>query len=420
MIAYIGIALILLGVVLIMFMPMGKPRSPETGESASAQSTAASTEQTEEEKKAAEEQASADRAATLQNLEVPGNLPPIRVYFGSQTGTAEKLAGVLDEEAQMMGIEDIQVIDFNNYKEDEFPKGAITLVCVATHYEGDPCDNTRNFFKWLKKLQKDKTAKPFSGMNFSIFGLGDTSYEQFNEMGKVFDESFEKLGGKRIHEMGVGNAETFSTEDDFNKWKENLWQKVFALYEGQQTEADKKKALVRRQSSLLRSKTVDPNALPWIVDVNPEDLLVDEAAAPEYDMNMRNYLSSKPLSVKSIRQLRQKCVDGGSTIEVTFDLRGTGLTYTTAANSAIYATNRQADVEKFAQMFELDLDTRFKFTKNPRFTGRMTKTPFPTPEQEGMTFREALTKHIDLIGPISKKLLTAMIPLCEAQEDRTK
>ena len=67
-------------------------------------------------------------------------------------------------------------------------------------------------------------------MNFSIFGLGDTSYEQFNEMGKMFDESFEKLGGRRVHDMGVGNAETFSTEDDFNKWKEDLWQKIFALY----------------------------------------------------------------------------------------------------------------------------------------------------------------------------------------------
>jgi len=54
-------------------------------------------------------------------------------------------------------------------------------------------------------------------------------------------------------------------------------------------------------------------------------------------MNMRNYLSSKPLTIKSIRELRQQCVDGGSTIEIVYDLRGTGLTYKTAANSAIYA-----------------------------------------------------------------------------------
>lgn len=30
--------------------------------------------------------------------------------------------------------------------------------------------------------------------------------------------------------MGVGNAETFSTEDDFTKWKETLWTKLFETY----------------------------------------------------------------------------------------------------------------------------------------------------------------------------------------------
>lgn len=99
-------------------------------------------------------------------------------------------------------------------------------------------------------------------------------------------------------------------------------------------------------------------------------------------------------------------------------MRGTGFTYSTAANSAIYATNKEADVEAFAKMFNLDLDQKFKFQKNPAFRGKMTKTPFPIADADGMTFREALTKHIDLTGPVSKKLLTSMIPFCEAQEDR--
>ena len=161
---------------------------------------------------------------------MPGNLPPIKIYFGSQTGTAEKLANVLDEEATALGVEECKVLDFNGFSEEEFSKQPLVLVCVATHYEGDPCDNTRGFFKYLKKILRNKTEKPFAGMNFAIFGLGDTSYEQFNEMGRFFDESFEKLGGKRLHDMGVGNAETFSTEDDFNKWKENLWSNIIAHY----------------------------------------------------------------------------------------------------------------------------------------------------------------------------------------------
>jgi len=134
---------------------------------------------------------------------------------------------------------------------------------VATHYEGDPCDNTRNFFKWMKAKLKKKAEQPFKGMNFSIFGLGDTSYEQFNEMGRVFDESFEKLGGSRFHDMAVGNAETFSTEDDFNKWKSDIWSKLIDLYAKSESPEQKKKAILRRRSSM---KPSDPSILPWIVD----------------------------------------------------------------------------------------------------------------------------------------------------------
>ena len=172
---------------------------------------------------------------------------------------------MLDEEATALGVEDCKVLDFNGFSEEEFAKQPLVLVCVATHYEGDPCDNTRNFFKYLKKILRNKTEKPFTGMNFAIFGLGDTSYEQYNEMGRFFDESFEKLGGKRLHDMGVGNAETFSTEDDFNKWKENLWSNIIAHYQQTENPEQKKKALLRRQSTLA---SMDQSVLPWSVDMS--------------------------------------------------------------------------------------------------------------------------------------------------------
>ena len=51
----------------------------------------------------------------------------------------------------------------------------------------------------------------------------------------------------------------------------------------------------------------------------------------------------------------------GSTLEVTFDLDGTGLTYKTATNLAIFPENTQEDVEEVAKLLSFDLSQRFVF-----------------------------------------------------------
>jgi sulfite reductase alpha subunit-like flavoprotein len=177
-----GLALLIIGVLIFMQI-QGKSKSDADSSAADKKGTDAS--DAEKERLAAE--AAKTREQDLKKLTVPGCLPDVKIYFGSQTGTAEKLSLVLDEEAHLMGVPKLDVIDFNNFDEEEFKSHKLVIMVVATHYEGDPCDNTRNFHKWFKKCVKEKT-KIFEGMKFAIFGLGDTSYEQYNEMGKQFDE----------------------------------------------------------------------------------------------------------------------------------------------------------------------------------------------------------------------------------------
>lgn len=173
-----------------------------------------------------------EQSANLENLRVPGNFPEeVVFYFGSQTGTAEKFCQVLEEELnKIQGVQSTKVCDFEQFNVEEFQKHKLAIFCVATHYEGDPCDNSKKVYKWLRDQRKIKDEKPLTGMKYTVFGLGDSSYEQFNVIGKFFNEGLEELGGERIYKYGEGNAENNKTEDEFNEWKTQIWTEIIDYY----------------------------------------------------------------------------------------------------------------------------------------------------------------------------------------------
>ena len=42
-------------------------------------------------------------------------------------------------------------MDFEDFNPEVFVKHELVIICMATHYEGDPCDNTKKFYKWFKE-----------------------------------------------------------------------------------------------------------------------------------------------------------------------------------------------------------------------------------------------------------------------------
>lgn len=91
----------------------------------------------------------------------------------------------------------------------------------------------KKFYKWLREARKNKENhnKLLKGVRFTVFGLGDSSYEQFNEIGKQVNEGLAELGAERVYKYGEGNAEGNKTEDDFNEWKAEMWKDMFKFYE---------------------------------------------------------------------------------------------------------------------------------------------------------------------------------------------
>ena len=61
------------------------------------------------------------------------------IYYGTQTGTAEKFANVIDDEAHIVGVNS-RVVDMEKFTPEDFLQHSFVIFVLATHYEGDPTD----------------------------------------------------------------------------------------------------------------------------------------------------------------------------------------------------------------------------------------------------------------------------------------
>ena len=93
------------------------------------------------------------------------------------------------------------------------------------------------------------------GVKYAVFALGDTSYEQYNYIGKYFNENFEVFGGERIYKYGEGNAEGNHTEDDFNEWKADLWKELAEYFEKRESPMQKEQS-IQKHDKLVKEHSV--------------------------------------------------------------------------------------------------------------------------------------------------------------------
>ena len=66
-------------------------------------------------------------------------------------------------------------------------------------------------------------------MHLQVFGLGNKTYEHFNEMGKLCDTKLEAMGAERIYPLGMGDDDG-SLEEDFMRWREGFWPAVCSKF----------------------------------------------------------------------------------------------------------------------------------------------------------------------------------------------
>ncbi|GME40892.1 nadph-dependent fmn fad containing oxidoreductase [Neofusicoccum parvum] len=126
------------------------------------------------------------------------------VAYGSETGNAEELAVQLSQLTRRLRIW-TTIKPLNALTPHQLSSASVVLVVISTTGQGDLPRNAQLFFKKLrsKKLASNCLEKCV----FTSFGLGDSSYPQFNWAHRKLGNRIEQLGAQRLIEAGEGDEQ---------------------------------------------------------------------------------------------------------------------------------------------------------------------------------------------------------------------
>ncbi len=126
----------------------------------------------------------------------------VTVLYGSQTGNAKREAERLAEALRGEGA-DVRLVRADAYPTRELADERVLFVVISTQGEGEPPDDARGFVEFVS----GRRAPKLEHLQFAVLGLGDSSYPQFNAMGRILDARFEALGAKRLFARGEADVD---------------------------------------------------------------------------------------------------------------------------------------------------------------------------------------------------------------------
>ena len=142
----------------------------------------------------------------------------LTILYGSQTGNAKAVAEEYKAKLDEAGVP-AKLYNMADYKAKQIKSESHVVMVVSTHGEGDAPDDAVEFHSFVG----GKKAPKLPDLQYSVIGLGDSSYEFFCQTAKDFDEGLAKLGASRMLDRVDCDVDY---DADVQAWAEKLTAKL--------------------------------------------------------------------------------------------------------------------------------------------------------------------------------------------------
>ncbi|KAF9987132.1 NADPH-dependent diflavin oxidoreductase 1 [Mortierella antarctica] len=155
---------------------------------------------------------------------------PRRILFlyGSQTGCAQDVAENAAREARRMHFS-ASVSAMDDYDRSLLIREHFVVFIASTTGQGEEPDNMKKFWKFL--LRKSHPADALDHMEYTVFGLGDSSYIKFNWPAKKLYKRLMQLGAVPFYEPAYADDQHYlGVDGTLGPWLTGLWKVALEKY----------------------------------------------------------------------------------------------------------------------------------------------------------------------------------------------
>ena len=300
----------------------------------------------------------------------------LTILYGSETNHSQELAYALMQEAEARGCA-VTVNELDEMPVAELAGKKHVVVLCSTCGNGEMPKNARQFYA---ELLQEHPADLLQAVRMWVFGLGDSSFANYNVAAKRLHSRFEALGAQ-MAAIGLGNDQ--DPERYMTAWEN--WLPAFWDATGVNE--------------------------PEVVGVPASNYAVEMKDASTH-VSRRRFLPGDAQLLPLVKKVRLTPVDYERNImHLRFDLDKTDIRYAVGDSLAIYPTNTPATVQAFCEYVQMDPETIVQIASaNDRLADKFPRLT---------TVGKIATEVLDLTGRPTRKLYKTMSYFAEGEEKET-